>query len=577
MRSSKTKHAALAFSAVAAAVLLGLIGVAMVQAFSASDAVGAFWRRHREACLQLPADLFHIDRARAVRGVVRGPDGKPVVGALVRCLPIAEMLRLTRSDSLTPNLWSNLVETETRTDAEGNYEFPRLSEGCRTLCVSAERFAPEVQSLVLVQDGAGARLDFKLTAPRTLRVRLIDADAGPRRIGVVPYRWWPELVSKDLAAGETLIEFPALGGPYEKGLICLFDPGAPLSKCRMKVPYDLNRSGEVTVSCTKEEDASPHDVPEAESVLSWGPEPSEASRQFFGMLTPLALLWRATPRDIAEHDIAEHAEQSRVADDAPRVLRGYGGGPFLPVLIESREGGAWLEWTSSASEFELSGVPAGLYRVRSMQTLGKVSFARGLVASSPGLNELKSVANRPIELDDPGSREVMGTVRWEDGRPAPRAIVFLQDTTDFRRYLQRQDTNENGYFTFADVPANGAYVAFAQPANDASAMKNFSYCTLGASPRESWIDLSLSPHRIVGTVPGGGGRRRVELLREEPGREPSVVWSVETDAKQRFEVGNVAHGRYLVRARGEGPAAADITSLACVIEKNVTVEVRWGD
>jgi Carboxypeptidase regulatory-like domain len=575
MRSSHLRITIVSISALTALSLLAVIGASLIVARGPFYPMTAAWQHHHEICLSLPEEIFHRDRSRAVRGFVHGPDGRPISGALVRCLPAISLLRLARSRSLTPEMWSDLVETETHTNAQGNYEFPHLSEGSRTLCVSSAGLAPDVQSLVLVQDGTGARVDFQLAAPRSLHIRLVDAGSRPWRIGVVPYRWWPELVSRKIAAGETEIELSGLGGPYNEGLVYISDPESTRPNWQLKAAFNLARADDITVSCTANFVATLAVVPEAESVLAWQSNPTEASRLFFGMLTPLALFWRTEASPSLEQS-ADKPAQSPITTVRDGRLRGYGAGPFLPVLIESREGGAWLEWTTAAAEFELSRIPAGLYRVRAMHSLGKLSFARGLIVSPSELAELKSLVNQCIELDEPLSREVIGTVRWEDGRAAAGAVVYLQDASDFRRFLQKSEVNENGFFTFSDVPPNAGYVIFAQPAQDEHAMKNFNQQFINSYNREIWVDMVLSPHRIIGQLPDSGAKQRVDLLREEPGNEPRVVWSVESGPAGRFEISNVPHGRYLARSKGEGNEAP-VVSLPCVIEKELTREVRWAN
>ncbi len=198
------------------------------------------WRFHRDVCLKIPEGRFTEDRARAVRGTVRDAEGRPVPGALVRCLPLTSLMKLARI--APPNLaaWSGLVEAETRTDADGRYEFFHFAEGSRTVCVSASGLAPAVQGPIVVQDGSGGRIDLTLDAPETLHIRLKETDGSPRRVTLVPHRWWPELVSHDVAAGVSEVEIAGLGGPYRQGLVLLSGPDGPTWVKKAGVPVWLS-------------------------------------------------------------------------------------------------------------------------------------------------------------------------------------------------------------------------------------------------------------------------------------------------------------------------------------------------
>jgi hypothetical protein len=428
--------------------------------------------------------------------------------------------------------------------------------------------------MIVVQDGSGARIDFDLEAPRSLRLRLEDGDDRPRRVQLVPYRWWPELLSREVASGQTEVEFAGLGGPFCKGLIFVSDASDP-ANWELKAAFDLDRSEDVTLSCAASYTASRADVSEAECLLSWRPEMSHPGRLFFSMLTPVALFWRTDFSSLlgAFSDIMGRAQAGGAGSGG---LRGYGASAFLPVLIESRDGHAWLEWTSAASEFELAGIAEGLYRVRSFRPFGHVTFARGLVVPLSGMTDLDSQVHNKIELEEPLSREVMGTVRWENGRPAAEAVVFLQDAANFRRFLQRVATDRNGFFSIPSVPADAQYVAFALPPEDEHAMKNFSYTRVDTMPREVWLDFTLSPHRVVGQFSEAGSAGCVELVREDPQGQKRVVWSLIPTGGGHFEISNVPHGQYVVHALREA-SGETIASLPFAVDRDLLVEVRWPE
>ena len=71
-----------------------------------------------------------------------------------------------------------------------------------------------------------------------------------------------------------------------------------------------------------------------------------------------------------------------------------------------------------------------------------------------------------------------GFVRWESGVPAQKAEVYIQHAGNFRRYLQRAETDANGYFKCAGVPGGEPYIAFAVPRGEAT----LSDSSIGSSP-----------------------------------------------------------------------------------------------
>lgn len=370
-----------------------------------------------------------------------------------------------------------------------------------------------------------------------------------RRVYLVPYRWWTEPLTRDVGAGESVAEFGGLGGPFRKGLVLVSEPGEP-SAWKPAGGYDLDKSHAVSVPADGAPPEASVPVPEAGCVPAWGLEVSEAARLFFGMLTPHALFWRTGFS--AEASVLRPAGSALAGRSGGGGLRGYARSAFLPVLIESSDGGAWLEWTSAASEFELSGVPAAVYRARALNYAGTVSFARGLVVPKSGTAELMMRLGEELELDEPLSREVMGVVRWEDGRPVKGAQVFLQDATSFRRFLRKVETDRNGFFQIPNVPGDAVYFAFGLPPKDADAMKQFIYPRIESARRETWLDLNLSPHRVVGRA-AVEPQTRMDLVCEDPGAASASSGRPSRTSRGGFVVSNVPHGRYVARAAGGRP------------------------
>lgn len=532
--------------------ILGPIAIAAVAIFRTDRASSgdATWQAHREWCRSLPEELYHQDRWRAVRGYVTDHEGQPIEGVHVQCINLDAILALARRGMPAPDAWQDLVEAETSTDARGHYEFPHLPIGARTFCYSADGRAPAVQELIVVQDGVGARLDVKLEAPRILSVEFVEpADAGVR-LSLIPFRWWPEPISQDVASGDDAATFTGLGGPFQKGLIAVVTEGSV--EWRVVGRYDIDESA--TASISPGDDAEPTRFPllELECLRPFPstPSPSEgegrgedspwadqltaAHRLFYATISPTALFWSNVP-------------PPETPSAGTSTIRGFGPNPFLPVLVESESGDAWFGLTSDASEFEFSGLPPGYYRMRTWRYFGQQTFSRGVFVRPNAIGEVRTGIYEHIDFDELRSREVMGFVVWENAEPAKNTQVFMQDATNFRRFLQRVTTDEHGFFRVPNVPADAPYFMFALPADDRTAIKNFVHPTFESSRREVWQGLTVFPHRVVGELADAPGAQ-IDLFRQDAGAD-RVVWTFYADNVGKFEISNVPHGIYRLVAK----------------------------
>lgn len=268
-------RAVIATGAAITAAVVALVALSVRAAPAGRTATS--WLAHHHECHKLPEELYHRDRFRAIRGHVTDEDGKPVAGAVVRCVRLESLVALAKAGAPSPVSWSIPIEAETKTDEEGRYEFARLPVGGRTFFYSApgRDLAPAVKDLVVVQDGLGAQLDVTLARPSALRVKvaagrapsLLVKGAGrsiprsargesPARLHLIPHRWWPDLITAAIAEGRDSVEFQGLGGPLRKGLIAASgaDRHAPLWVVGR---YDLDESGESVSSCVAEPARSP--------------------------------------------------------------------------------------------------------------------------------------------------------------------------------------------------------------------------------------------------------------------------------------------------------------------------------
>jgi hypothetical protein len=535
-------------TAVAWVPLVALVAFSLARTNSGGGDSNAAWAEHRAEIRKLSEGPYHLDRFRAIRGRVTDADGNPVAGALVRCAKVESLVELAKGGTPTSSGWTIPIETEIWTDEDGTYNFAHLPVGARTFFYSApgRDLAPAVKDLIVVQDGLGALLNVPLERPALLRVRLGWSSVKPAtRFHLIPHRWWPEVVTVQVPRGTSSVEFRGLGGPFRKGLIAASGPEES-SPFRIVGRYDLDRWGNITLVWTGPP-ASRLDLPEAAALEPWQESLTSGVRRFYAALSPIALLW-VPDGDIGPLRLPLAEFIRSLADPEARgTVRGFAPSPFLPVLVRSPWSAGELTWTSEASEFVVDGLPSGTYRARALDLFGRVTFASGSYVG-PGQNS--SEATRlwaKVDLDEPDSRQVMGFVRWESGAPVEKAVVFMQNTSDYRKYVRRAEADEHGYFRFAGVPGNEPYLVFAMPPGQTSAIKNFDYFGVAAFQREIWRDQFVHPHRVIGSLSDGVPAELLLQLVSVSPKGDAIIWSFSADSSGRFAVENVPHGHYRVK------------------------------
>ena len=251
-----------------------------------------------------------------------------------------------------------------------------------------------------MQDGLGANLDVALERPAALRIKFAPASVRsvvfstpglkpkanpplPTRLYLVPHRWWPALPAAAVTKGQSSFEFGGLGGPFLRGLIAASGPDDS-DQLRVVGRYDLGESAEAVITGVAMA-ASPSDLPEAAGIIPWSFPARASQRLFYAAMSPIAMFWPAVGDDQPLRFVQSSYPFSPIVLELPSegtgAVRGFAPHPFLPVLVESRSGGSWLGWTSEASEYEVSGLPAGLYRVRALDLFGAMTFASGAFGS----------------------------------------------------------------------------------------------------------------------------------------------------------------------------------------------------
>jgi hypothetical protein len=353
-------------------------------------------------------------------------------------------------------------------------------------------------------------------------------------------------------------------------------PGDP-DRLRIVGRYDVDLSSEAIISGV-ETTASPYDLPEAAGIEPWSFPVRANQRLFYAAQSPVALFWPALSEDQPLR--FSHATQPftplvlAVPSTGTGSVRGFAANPFLPVLVESRSGGSWLGWTNEASEYEIGGLPSGLFRVRALDLFGALTFASGALVGK-GSTEVPSRLLDKIDLEEPKSREVKGFVRWESGAPAAKAAVLMQNSYSFRKFLRRGETDENGYFRFGGVPGDEPYFLFALPPGEENAMRDFRYFSVDSTQREVWQTATIHPHRVVGRSPATPVANATAQLMLAQGKDERAVWSFMFDDGGRFRIANVPHGRYRVQI--SSPIEGDVgrSLVFDVADGSSDTTVRW--
>ena len=575
-RSRLVAQAALGLIVVLSCSIIGLIAASIVSGSKNTTAL-TIWREHLTRCQSASEETYCYDRFRAVKGRVTDAEGGAIPSVTVRCSRVADLAGLTTVGKMSSDKWIVSIFATNQTDAEGRYSFPHLPVGAYTFFYAAPGWAPVVKDLIVVQDGLGSVLDVTLDRPRTLRVhpiassiansqpfampyyQYLETTLRPRhvaatfawpRLRLIPHRWWPELPIAEIEVVSGAAKFVNLGGPLKKGLIVAEIEG---EAWRVVGRYNLDEATEAVIGLSPP--ASSFDVDEAAAFEPWNSLSNPTFRSFYSVLSPVALLW-SDPSGDSEFNSAMSDFLAKVRPANMGSMRGFGSQPFLPFIIESQEGLSRFGWTSEASEFAIPDLPAGAYRMRTYDLFGKTSFARGVLVAANKESNISDGLWDKLELEEPDAREIMGSVRWEDGSAVEKAVVIIQHTNNFRVFLRRVEADKNGFFRVQGVPGDEPYFAFAIPPSEATAVREFAYFWADANRRETWRDLTMHGHRIVGRLPDDSPKPYLQLFKISS-KGDQLVTTFGADASGLFSIANVPHGRYRVQQMsGEGVAKA---------------------
>lgn len=169
----------------------------------------------------------------------------------------------------------------------------------------------------------------------------------------------------------------------------------------------------------------------------------------------------------------------------------------------------------------------------------------------------------------------MGFVTYENGHPAAKASVFVQHAGNFRVFLKRIETDEQGYFRADGLPGDEPYFAFALPAGEETAFREFQYFSVPALRREVWVGLTIHAHRVSGEVARMSPDSFLQLVRTEPEGDRAIT-RISVTPSGSFSIANVPHGKYRVvhiYTQGGEPIARSVPFE--VVERKPEVIIQW--
>ncbi len=568
------------------------------------------FRIHRDRCLRLPESVYHVDRSRAVHGIVTDTSGKPLAGVRVYSIAISQLANeLAKSRGLISDIKHHICRA-TETNEKGAYEFPSHPIGAYTLLYSSRDYAPFTYELAIVQDGVRTNLDAVLKMPRTLTVTFAKPTTEPIKLTIVPNKWWLSTTKAIEVSRDTrTIEISQLGGPFDSGIILVSSTTDGVSLAPVG-QFDLSLQDHIVVDLSRRPQGH---IPEFRSIsgIEFHTEQEADLRRllkpkfrsligldfpgrkwtlderiFYGISSPAVTLLTVPA---ARHDsvgsarlrLPEHSEVDRRLGGRQRLrpepdgsVRGFGVHAFLPILLESSSELNSIAWASDAAEFFIYDLPQGYYRARAVRSSGRYTFSRGVSVKANGQTRLATTVNDWVDYENPLSREVMGFVRWENGQPAGGATVVMQNLSNFRAYLQSATTDEHGYFRFARVPPHANYFLFAAPDKSGNAMKNFAYLSSHQVVRESWSELVVYPHEADGVLAKSSKDAYVRILHQN-GKQELQIWSTLVGEKGAFRISNLPHGRYVALGRRTTNAEEVRSKPFDINDKHQHAHIQW--
>ena len=184
----------------------------------------------------------------------------------------------------------------------------------------------------------------------------------------------------------------------------------------------------------------------------------------------------------------------------------------------------------------MEGLPPGNYRV-GHDLFGQMTFAAGIAVrlDRPMTPDQHVRLWSKVDLDELDARQVMGFVKWERGLPAAKAVVFMQNAYDFRKYVRRVEADDRGFFRLTTYRAMSRTLYSRFSAGEGPVMREFVYFGVPTPRRE----LTLHPHVIRGKPREVSPEAVFQLVRPGSAAD-TIVWTFPAEASGTFSVQRAA-------------------------------------
>ena len=509
-------------------------------------------------------------------GRITDPEGDPVAGAKVIAVALAKELDIEAIMMMSMGRGEAPVS-----DAEGNYRIAGLEAGTYTLSVKAVGFRPSLVRDIDVRVPEKSPVDVRLDPGLSLSGVVTDAhgnpvagaevtattEGNPENIQEAMLFSGNEVTTKSGADGRFLLR-----GLVEKKLtLTTTAEGFAMSTLRgidpagEPVRVELARTGSISGRVLDAETGEPiakADV-SVDDLTSYDRESREDGTFAVtgvspGSHTVTVNAQGYAPGTVQEIGVDAEAETkgleirlSRGLTAVGYVLRNADGTPIAGARVFFSGPVDQSAPTDATGRFEVSGLPPGTYDVRAVAA----GFAEGVEKA------VAVPANRELRIGLGMGGTVRGVVRNAAGEPDARKMIMLGSGMDFGENVTM--TGSDGTFAFENVtPGTYSILVLDMKGGGGSVglggMKSKQVSVVEGE--ETWVEIGGTEGpkkaRLTGRLLDRGkpvANRMFTLLPADLGEDGSGLMGlvskfkmVQTDSEGRFDVKDLAPGRYRV-------------------------------